>query len=232
MAKTDDINGLINRKWQDHELTEKLQRERALRQKYSPSERERLTKAVEDAKARGDDSKAAELQDQLDSLETPRLAWKTSLTPAKKAPTSGVSQQERLAQLNIENRRHNAEAVRKAQLKEKAKARDVDARLARGENVKEDTSRRLRTQPKFMQDINAPPTIERKGTPLNGSAASTPANGTPTLGAKLAVPQHIAQLQQQNSTGVEKKGIPQIHRPLMDDDIIGSLDLDIDVDID
>lgn len=231
MAKTDDINKLLNRKWEDHELNEKLQRERTLRQKYSPSEREHLSKAVEDAKARGDDDKASELQDQLDSLETPRLAWKTSLTPAKKAPTSGLSQQERLAQLNEENRRLTKESVRKAQLKEKAKARDrdADARLARGEDVKEDAARRLRTQPKFTQDGDAPPAIDGQGTPLNGSVSTTPATGTPKLGA---VPPHIAKLQQLNSIGVDKKGIPQIHRPLMDDDIIGSLDLDIDVDID
>jgi RNA polymerase-associated protein RTF1 len=201
-----------------------------LRKKFAPSERERVAKLLEDAKARGDDAKITELQEELDSMETPRLAWKTSLTPAKKTPVSGVSQQDRLAQLNIENRRRNAEAVRKAQHKEKAKAREVvESRLARGEEATEETSRRLRTQPKFMRDDNGPQTGEKKGTPPNGSGTSTPANGTPNLSAVLP---HIAKLQQQNSTGADKKGIPTIHRPLMDDDIIGSLDLDIDVEID
>ncbi|KAI0134479.1 hypothetical protein BJ170DRAFT_201975 [Xylariales sp. AK1849] len=233
-AKIDDINNLRSRSWTDAELDDKLQRERSLRSKYAPTERNRLTQALEEAKQRGDDVKAAELQDQLDTIEIPRLAWKTSLTPTKKATAPGSSQQDRLAQLNIENRRRNAEAVRKAQLKEKAKTREIDARIARGEEVKEDTSRRLRTQPKFMQDVNAPPTIERKGTPANGSGASTPANGTPKLGAsKVSLPTHIAKLQQQNhGAGADKKGIPRIHRPLMDDDVIGSLDLDIDIEID
>ncbi|KAI1850652.1 hypothetical protein JX265_004362 [Neoarthrinium moseri] len=229
VAKIDDINTLRNRSWTDQELDEKLKRERGLRQKYAPSERNRLMQALEEAKARGDDAKASELQDQLDTMETPRLAWKTSLSPAKKAAAPSA-QQDRLAQLNIENRRRNAEAVRKAQLKEKAKAREIEARVARGEEVSEDTSRRLRTQPKFMLDVNAPPTIDRKSTPLNGSGASTPANGTPKLGAKTSLPAHLAKLQ--NSNGTDKKGIPQIHRPLMDDDVIGSLDLDIDVEID
>jgi RNA polymerase-associated protein RTF1 len=80
-----------------------------------------------------------------------------------------------------------------------------------------------------MRDDNGPQTGEKKGTPPNGSGTSTPANGTPNLSAVLP---HIAKLQQQNSTGADKKGIPTIHRPLMDDDIIGSLDLDIDVEID
>lgn len=200
-----------------------------MRQKYAPAERDRITKSLEDARARGDDSKVTELQDQLASLETPRLAFKTSLASSKKTSGPSLSQQERLAQLNIENRRRNAEDVRKAQLKEKAKARDIEARIARGEEVNEDTSRRLRTQPKFMRDENAPATAEKKST---GSAVPTPTNGTPKLGATSVVPPHIAKLQQQNSVGSDKKGIPQIHRPLMDDDIIGSLDLDIDVEID
>ncbi|KAF3000523.1 hypothetical protein G7054_g5998 [Neopestalotiopsis clavispora] len=227
LAKAEDINKLRSRSWTDQELDQKLQRERELRNRFNPSNRERIAKQLEDAKASGDDARASELQEELDSMEGSRLAWKTSLTAAKPAASSGVSQQDRLAQLNIENRRRNAEAVRKAQLKEKAKAREVEAKLARGEDVVEDTSRRLRTQPKFMRDENAPATSDRKSTPL--SATSTPANGTPKMGA---VPPHIAKLQQQNSTGADKKGIPQIHRPLMDDDIIGSLDLDIDVEID
>jgi RNA polymerase-associated protein RTF1 len=131
--------------------------------------------------------------------------------------------------LNIENRRRNAEAVRKAQLKEKAKSREMEARIARGEEVTEDTSRRLRTQPKFMQDVTG------KSTPATGSGASTPANGTPKLAASKAsaLPAHIARLQAQtHATNSDKKGIPQIHRPLVDDDIIGALDLDIDIEID
>jgi RNA polymerase-associated protein RTF1 len=206
------------------ELDDKLKRERALRQKYAPSNRNRLVESLEEAKQRGDDAKASELQEQLDSLETPRLAWKTSLTPAKKVGPS--SQQERLAQLNIENRRRNAEAVRKAQLKEKAKARES---MVRGEDVaaNDNASGAQQTPAKSSQ---ATPTTERKSTPLNGSGVSTPANGTLKMGTTSSIPVHIAKLQQ-NTAGADKKGLPQIHRPIMDDDIIGSLDLELDVDI-
>jgi RNA polymerase-associated protein RTF1 len=231
-AKIDDINKLRNRSWTDAELDEKLNRERTLRNKYTPTDRNRVLKLIEEAKQRGDTAKVAELQDELDTVETPRLAWKTSLTTNKKPASTGLSQQDRLAQLNIENRRRNAEAVRKAQLKEKAKSRDIEGRIARGEDVSEDTSRRLRTQPKFMQDANASG-ADRKSTPGNGSGATTPANGTPKLGAsKASLPAHIAKLQQQSHASVDKKGLPQFHRPLVDDDIIGALDLDIDVEID
>lgn len=214
VAKIDDINKLRNRSWTDLELDEKLKRERALRQKYAPSERNRLMESVEAAKQRGDDAKVSELQEQLDGLEMPRLAWKTSLTPAKKVAAPS-SQQDRLAQLNIENRRRNVEAVRKAQLKEKARARESLVRVEDGAN--DDASGKPRTQPKS----EGTPT---KGTPPNGSGTSTPAD---------AIPAHIAKLQlQQSAAGADKKGLPQIHRPIMDDDIIGSLDLELDVEID
>ncbi|KAI0842435.1 plus-3-domain-containing protein [Hypoxylon sp. FL0890] len=232
-AKIDDINALVNRSWTDAEVNAKIERERSLLSKFAPTERNRLVNLIEEAKRRGDDARVSELQYQLDSLETPRLAFRTSLAPSAKSSSSTPSQQERLAALNAENRRRNAEAVRKAQLMEKAKARQIEARLARGEDVKEDSSRRLRTKPKFMQDVNEP--LERKSTPVNGSGASTPANGTPKQTATTKAPllPHLQKLQQQNhQTGKDKKGIPQIHKPIVDDDIIAAMDLDIEVDID
>lgn len=236
LNKADDINSLIKRDWNEHELADKLRRQSELRNKFDGTERKRLEKELERAKNLGQEAKAAQLQEQLDNLETPRLAFRTSLTPAKKngAESSTPSQQERLAQLNAENRRRNAEAVRKAQLKERAKAREIEKKLERGEAVEEDTSRRLRTKAKFVHDIND--TGEKKpGGSQTASGASTPANGagTPKLGAQKgsssSLLPHLAKLQQQKA--VDKNGIPTIHKPLMDDDIIGALDLDIDEDI-
>lgn len=214
-------------------MNEKIERERSLRERFEPTERKRLLNAIEEAKRRGDDMKVSKLQDQLDSLETPRLAFKTSLTPVTKSSTSSTpSQQDRLAALNAENRRRNAEAVRKAQIMEKAKARKIEMRIARGEHVEEDTSRRLRTKPKFKQDVNDP--TDQKPKPLNGSATSTPANGTPKQSpTKAPLLPHLQKLQMQNhQTGKDHKGIPQIHKPIVDDDIIAALDLEIEVDID
>lgn len=205
VAKIDDINKLRGRQWTEAELDEKLQRERTLLKKFAPTERNRIANLVEEAKQRGDDAKATELQDQLDAMETSRLAFRTSLTPAKKAAPTGPSQQDRLYQLNIENRRRNAESVRKAQMREKMKLREET----------------LGTKKK------------RSLTP--GSGTSTPANGngTPNLGAsKAPVLPNIAKLQQQTGNGTDNKGVPQIHRPLQEDDVIGSIDLGLDIDFD
>ncbi|KAI0012544.1 plus-3-domain-containing protein [Xylariaceae sp. FL0662B] len=232
-AKIDDINALRDRSWTDAEVNAKIEREQSLRNKYAPTERTRLLNSIEEAKRRGDHAKIAELQDKLDTLETPRLAFKTSLTSAKKTTPSTPSQQDRLAQRNAENRRRNAEAVRKAQIAEKARLRQVENHKARRESVEDDASRHLRTQPKFKQDASE--SHEQNSTPINGSGTSTPMNGTPKLNAttKASLPPHLQKLQMQNQqAGKDKNGIPQIHKPLVDDDIIASLDLEIEVDID
>ena len=173
--------------------------------------------------------KMEELQEELDKLGSQRLAFKTSLGPSKSYDSNHIStEQDRLAERNRENRRLNTEAVRKAQLKEKAKAREIEMAIKRGEQIKEDPSRRLRTKAKFVHDINE--AHEGAKSSANGSAATTPANGTPQLGAtKPQTLPHLAKLQDKNNA--DSKGMPMIHKPLMDDDVIGSLDLDIDVEI-
>ncbi|KAI8624818.1 hypothetical protein F5Y19DRAFT_283171 [Xylariaceae sp. FL1651] len=232
-AKIDDINALRTRTWTEQEVNQKLARMQSLKKKYDSSERNRLLNKLEEAKDRGDDTRVAELQGQLDKLEVPKLAFRTTLLPSKKSSPSAPSQQDRLAQVNMQRRRDNAEAVRKAQIMERARVRKIEAQIARGEEVEEDTSRRLRTKPKFMQDVNE--SFERKTTPVNGSGTPTPANGTPKVGptGKAPLLPHLQKIQLQNhQTGKDKKGIPQIHRPIVDDDIIAALDLEIDVDID
>jgi len=210
MNKVDDINKLVRRTWTEAELGEKLDRQQLLLQRFSGANRERLAKQIEAARLAGQDERVVKLQDELDSLAVPRLAFSTSLTPTtKKTEKTGMNQQERLAMINAENRRRNNESVRKAQLLEMQKTREVEIRDNRA-----------------LASENA--TGSPSGTP-DGVGASQSDSGTP--GHKAALPPHIAKLQaQQRSTA--KSGIPTIHKPLMDDDIIGALDLDIDIEID
>lgn len=155
-----------------------------------------------------------------------RLAFRTSLGP-NKSNESASSEQDRLAERNRENRRLNAEAVRKAQLKEMAKTREIEKALERGEVIADDHSRRVRTKAKFVHDVNEQQ--ELKAGANGASDTSTPANGTPKSTATKSILPHLAKLQEQKHS--EQKGLPGIHKPLMDDDVIGALDLDIDVDI-
>lgn len=227
VKKIDDINALVQRRWTEQELAEKLNRQNALKIKYSGIERERVQKALNEARTRGDEERAAKLQEELDGMETPRLAFRTSLTPAKSnsgtPKKEGPSQQERLALLNLENRRKNAEAVRQAQLKERARQREAD--IKNGMRVK-----------RVNMVTHAPGT--GPGTPDSRPSRSPNGGRDPPIVAgsqPKAIPpdqelvEKLKELQRAKESG--QKGIPTIHKPLMDDDIIGALDLGIDVDI-
>ena len=219
-AKIDDINALRNRTWTEKEVGDRLARMQSLNKKYDSSERNRLLNKLEQAKERGDEARIAELQEQLDKVAVPKLAFRTSLLPNKKsAAPSAPSQQDRLAQLNMQRRRDNAEAVRKAQIMERAKVRKTEVRVVKGEETDEDAARRLKPN----------------ATLSNGNDSSTTGDGMspPSSNKKAPLLPHLQKLQlQHHQSGKDKKGIPQIHRPLVDDDIIASLDLDIDVEID
>lgn len=224
-TKVDSINDLINHRWTNEEIKARLARRNELKRRFDPAERERVARLLEEATVANDTQKMEELQEELDKMGAQRLAFKTSLGPAKvNSSLKTSSEQDRLAERNKENRRLNAEAVRKAQLKERAKAREIEKALHRGEQVKEDPSRRLRTKAKFVHDVNDQSGQDSQ----NGTATNTPTNGTPTVSATKpggSLP-HISKLQNEDA-----KGLPIIHKPLVDDDVIGSLDLDIDVEI-
>lgn len=227
--KITDINNLVNRSWTEAELQEKLTKSGALVNKFIPIERNRLSNLIKEAKAAGNSEKEEALKKELDALDGPKLAYSTSMQPSPKKPSAhgGLSQQERLAILNKQNRRKNAEEVRQAQINERRAVKMTEAAIARGEDVAEDTSRRLKTRAKFKHDVSD---IGIKKTDSERSGTNTPASGTPKLNAKKSstpLP-HIAKLQASNG---EKNGIPTIRRPLMDDDIIGAIDLGIDIDL-
>lgn len=219
--KIDDINALVKRQWTDQELSEKLKRQNDLHAKFSGVERAHLTKQLEMAHARGDFETVNRLQEKLDTLEVPRLAFRTSLTSAlgkKKADNKGLSQQEKLALLNAENRKRNAEAVRKAQLKERARAREIEMTP---DGVVAKKAGLVAVEGGNMNSGASTPGVNGNGNG-NGTGVRTPKND---------LAPHIAKLQEQQRSAA-KTGMPVIHKPLMDDDIIGALDLDIDVEID
>ncbi|XWW95873.1 hypothetical protein V2A60_003841 [Cordyceps javanica] len=237
-SKVDQINNLLTHNWTNEEIKARLARRNELRKRFDPAERERVARLLEEATVAGHDERMQELQEELDKLGTQRLAFKTSLGPTKSSHESTriSSEQDRLAARNKENRRMNQEAVRKAQLREKAKAREIEMSLSRGEMVQEDPSRRLRTKAKFVHDVNESTAAGGDSKPASG--VSTPAtatgNGTPTVTATKpptagALLPHLARLQDKSQA--DSKGLPTIHKPLMDDDVIGSLDLDIDIEI-
>ena len=128
-AKIADINNLVNRSWTEAELQEKLTKSGALVNKYIPIERNRLNNLIKEAKARGDTEKEEAYRKELEALDGPKLAYSTSMhpSPKKTSTPTGLSQQERLAILNKQNRRKNAEEVRQAQINERRAAKMTEA---------------------------------------------------------------------------------------------------------
>lgn len=225
IAKIGDINTLVNRTWTEAELQEKLNRSGALKNKFAPIERTRLSNLLRTAQNSGDEAQIAKLQAELDALDGPKLAYGTSMqrsTPMSTGPKE-ISQQERLAQLNRENRRKNAEEVRQAQLKERRTHMAIEAAMARGEIIDADHSRRLKTRAKFKHDA-AEMEGKRSGA---ASGINTPSgiSSTTDITTKLS----------NGSTLFDKlkgdaKGLP-IFKRQCDDDIIGAIDLGIDIEI-
>lgn len=207
------INGLINHTWTTEEVNEKIKRQSALMDRFTGAERGRLEQSLAQARAHGNDELANELQDKLDNTPQPRLAFSTTLKKSTPVKPSAPTQQDRLADKNAANRLINAKIVREAQLAERQKVRDKERKeaIARGEIVR---SRK--------------PRPGQNGTDEGDSAANTP-SATPNAKTKEAINlSAIAQLKQNQARSV----VPQIHKMLTDEDIIGALDLDIDVEID
>jgi len=227
--KVDEIGLLINRDWTNKEISEKLAKAGAANHKELFFDRTRLTRQLRDAQHVGDDQKVEEVRAELEKLVGPKLAFNTSIAraPKKGAAEAGMNhkaQQERIAILNMENRRKNMEEVRQAQINERRAAKRTEAALARGEVVTEDHSKRLKTRAKFKHDVSEAATKKTEG---EESGTNSPAVGTPNIASKPV----NALTTQKYKNGGDTKGLPGLRRPLQDDDIIGSIDLGIELEL-
>lgn len=224
--KADDINNLIHRTWTEAELQEKLVRSGALMQKQLPLQRTRIINEIKDAQATGNEERVEELRAELAKLEGPKLAFNTSMTAKarKGAGNTGghKAQQERIAQLNMENRRKNTEAVRQAQINERRAAKRVEAAIKRGEVVVEDHSKRVKTRAIFKHDVSD--TLQKKDVEESGTN-----NETTKVAAKVV--SHSTPKTPQYTNNGNTKGLPGLRRPLQDDDIIASIDLGIELEL-
>lgn len=210
-AKEQDMYNLENRSWTDAELTEKLRRSGALDVKSKTVERNKLTKQLNQAKLFGHTERADQLRAELAALDPPKLAYGTSLF--KPEPATPLSQQQRLARINEEARRKAVDEAKAAQLAEMRQSAAESRRAAR------------------------PRAVLKSGAGA-GSGASTPARETPKATPKLGPEQqdseplpHMAKLQAELEKQKQQGGLPTIRRPLCDDDIIGAIDLGIEIEL-
>lgn len=217
--KVADINRLINHKFTDEELNEKLRKQGALNNKANTVKRAETERKIEAAMAAGDDAEVERLQAEAASLLPPKLAF-TNNNP--KPQVKKQSEHERLAELNLRNQKLNYENVRRAQLEERKASRKAAAAVARGEATA-NPFLRVRTHARTHYDVNS------NGTPVPGEASrdATPGTGSDAA-SKSNTPSKPATPAQKKAT---PGGIAKIRHRNMDDENIAALDLDIDIEI-
>ncbi|KAI4169955.1 MAG: hypothetical protein LQ343_005337 [Gyalolechia ehrenbergii] len=234
ISKTVDINNLINHQFTNEEIQQKLERSGVLQQRFATIERASLVDRRRKAEARGDEVTVAKCTEAIAELDGPKLAFGTSLykEPPKSANT-GPTQQERLAELNRANRKANTEDVRKAQRAERRADAMSRRAVERGEAVANPFAR-VKTRPRTTYDANgehlAPPKPANKAVDdlfeggskdnsRDGSRASTPMQ---TGASRSNIPQQPQE---------KVNGLPKVGRRNMDDEVIGAMDLGLDIDI-
>ena len=228
-SKIDDINSLIHHQFTDEELQRKLERSGALQNRTAILDKNAIANRRRAAEERGDETAVAKCDAELADLTGPRLKYGTSLAEPKATPTATQpSQQERLAELNRQNRKKNTEDIRKAQLAEKRAARLARQAFERGEAV-QDSFARVKTVAKTHYDVNetlAPHRLKEQGASRNASRSATPsALGTPKL-----EPKKLARSPESKPL-LKASGLPILGSRNMDDEIIGGMDMGIDIEI-
>ena len=228
-SKLDDMKAMMNHSFTDEELQEKLKRSGALQNREAPLERMTVMNRRKVALERGDEAAVAKCDAELIALNGPKLRYGTFLVDPKAAtPTiAAPSQQERLHELNLINRKKNREDVRKAQLAERKAQRLAREAVQRGEAL-EDTFARVKTYAKTHHDVNdtlAPHRRNQYGGSRDASRSVTPAAvSTP----KKEEPQPKPLSPPKRFTA---SGMPILGNRNMDDEIIASMDLGIDIEI-
>ncbi|OQE18873.1 hypothetical protein PENFLA_c020G10742 [Penicillium flavigenum] len=219
-SKVADINRLLNHTFTREELNEKLRRQGAFDEKKNVLNRLELERNLEFAKINGNIEEAEKIEAELQKLATPILSWGTSLV--KKEGDKGLSEAERVHQINLRNQKLNIENGRRAQLEERKAAKKAAQAVARGEAAP-NPFMRVRTVAKTHHDVNGVHKAAATEAASVDSQKDTPANsnGSP---AQKATP---------GSRGTPKKpknGFMISYRNT-DDENIAALDMDIDIEI-
>ncbi|GAB1740210.1 hypothetical protein NU219Hw_g5326t1 [Hortaea werneckii] len=249
--KLDDIHRLLNTQWDDNTLSLKFAKQKAMAIRCDPANAakiklEKIQKRKADAEEAGDEEEVARCEAELAALENssanvsgstngsngvkPSAAGTASA--AKKAPGAGATMnQDRLAALNSKNRSQNAQEVRKALIEERRKlnaAREQAIADSKAKAEAEAAKKRLEEEAKAK--MLAVPKDEMADLFGEGgsdaSRAATPVGGkSPVRRSRAATPL--------NGVKKEKGSVGQIggKKKNMDDEVIGNMDLEIDVEI-
>lgn len=213
-AKLSDIHALIEHQWTETDIQAKLDRSNAMKTKFLNYGRDRIIRRRDEAASRGDDAVVAKCNQELAAYDGANAAAKTN------GPSKKDLQQERLAQLNKQNRKINSEEVRKAQLASKrAEQKARDEAIAKAKKRDAEKAAAAKNGSLAIPDdlFGDGSDISRAGTP-GLSAAGTPKRGMSRAGTPM------------NGVKPERK-LGEFKKKHLDDDLMAGMDLGIDIDI-
>lgn len=229
VTKILEFDAVVRRQFTDEELTEKLKRQGVMQKKDAYFERNSINTRRRAAEVKGDEAAIAKCDVELAALDGPKLKYGTFLVDPKAKPVvaAAPTQQERLAELNRANRKANRENVRKAQLAERKAERINREAVQRGEAMPNSFAR-VKTYAKTHHDANEslnPHLARQNGGSRDISRSATPAAVT-TSKVEAAKPMFPSPAQKFTASGM-----PILGNRNMDDEIIASMDLGIDLEI-
>ncbi|KAG8625442.1 hypothetical protein KVT40_007193 [Elsinoe batatas] len=208
-AKCDDERVLIDHRFTDPEIQVKINLANKMRQIYKNHNRDRIVRRRDEAAARGDEDSVARANKDLAALE--------SGVPIIKSPVKKNDQQSRLAELNKANRKANSDEIRRALIAEKMKQERARVAATLKHKEEEEKKRAAEEAAKANGGLKVP------GDDLFGDASDVSQAGTPKKGrSRAGTPMNGLK---------EKKALGQFSKKKMDDEVIASMDLGIDIDI-
>lgn len=229
-SKLDHIEAMINHRFTDQELQEKLRRSGVLQNKAAPFERNVIVTRRHAAEDRGDEAAIAKCDAELAALDGPKLKYGTFLVDpkAKVAAPAAPTQQERLAELNKINRKQNRDNVRKAQLAERKADRLAREAVQRGEALQNPFAR-VKTHAKTHYDVND--TLAPHRARQNGGSRDISRSATPTAPHTSKVELETKPVFPSPPQKFTASGMPILGNRNLDDEIMASMDLGIDIEI-
>ena len=230
VQKMMNVEAMMHHTFTEAELQQKLSRSGVLNKGSDDIERDAINRRRTIAVQIGDEAAIAKCDAEISALNGPKLLYGTSLVaPQSQLPAAPTqpSQQDRLAELNIRNRKANREDVRKAQLAERKAERLAREAVQRGEALQNPFAR-VKTYAKTHHDVNQSLTPQRVGQQVGSrdiSRSGTPAStNTPKQEEIKPVFPSAPQL-------LTASGMPMLGSRNMDDEIIASLDMGIDIEL-
>lgn len=221
------IQELLDLKFTEETLQKKFAKQRAMEHKYDPvhvakQKRKDIHARRVEAEQNGDEEEIARCDAELEALDN-SASNANGAVKIKTSPTKPMSRHETLAQLNHKNRSKNSQEVRNALIAERKKANALREKAAQEAKAKAEAAATAQLKAQTKEGLLKKAAMKDLfGEGSDTSRAGTPASGieTPKKKSGLNTPQN----------GV-KGPIGALKKKNLEDDVIGDLDLGIDIEI-